>query len=139
MPASSISRVGRRRIMPAADPRALRWRGVCESAGVAEYVSTYRWLDLHGRPRSVDLLIDDPDTRRICAYAPPEDRGPDDQGTDDRSPDDQGAEPVLVAVLDADGKFLRLASAASYGLDTAAAWNNLFDLCRAAQGHQGAY
>lgn len=89
-----------------------------------EYVSTYRWLDLFGRPRVVDIFVEDNETRRISAYAR-EDVG----------------DPVLVAVLDPDGKFLRLASAkaAMYGLDTAAAWNNLFDLCRAAQGHRGAY
>jgi hypothetical protein len=47
-----------------------------------------------------------------------------------------GEEPVLVGRLDVHGKFTRLnhTEAATYGLDTAAAWNNLYDLCRSAQG-----
>jgi hypothetical protein len=84
------------------------------------FASTYRWLDRHGEYRKIDIFVDTAPTREVEAFAAGEE-----------------GEPVLVARLDAHGKFTRLARAESvqYGLDTAAAWNNLYDLCRSAHGH----
>jgi hypothetical protein len=90
-----------------------------------KFVSTYRWLDRHGEYRRIDIFVGPAPTREVEAYA-----------------NDPDGDPVLVARLDAHGKFSRLERSASipYGLDTAAAWNNLYDLCRSAHGHhEGPY
>jgi len=88
------------------------------------FVSTYRWLDTFGRMRMVDIFRTDPVTREIRVYA---------IGEDDAQ--------VLVAAVDADGKFTRLVhtETVKYGFDTAAAWNNLIDLCRMAHGSTNIY
>lgn len=80
-----------------------------------EFVMAYRWLDRHGQKRSVDILADA--DAQVWAYASKND------GT-----------PVLIGFVDANGKFSRLAQAQAieYGMDTAAAWNDLIELCRQA-------
>lgn len=90
----------------------------------ARYISTYRWLDLYGRARSVDIYLDDEVDRRVRVYAT-----------------DNDGNAVLVAAVDENGKFTRLVreQAVTYGLDTAAAWNNLIELCRFANNHHSVY
>jgi hypothetical protein len=86
----------------------------------ARLVTTYRWLDKYGQLRKVDIFVGPAPEREVEAFAAGEDP------------------PVLVARLDDHGKFTRLerTEALAYGLDTAAAWNNLYDLCRSAHGHR---
>ncbi len=90
----------------------------------AKLVTTYRWLDKYGQLRKVAIFLGPAPEREVEAYAIPV--------------DDAEGEPVLVARLDERGKFTRLqrSEAIAYGLDTAAAWNNLYDLCRSAHGHR---
>jgi hypothetical protein len=82
-----------------------------------EYTGTFQWFDRFGHPRLVDVYADRGADARVWAYA----RG--DDGT-----------PVLVAGVGREGNFVRLVAsrAVTYGLDTAAAWNDLFEICRKA-------
>jgi len=86
-------------------------------------VTTYRWLDKYGQLRKVDIFVGAAPERKVEAYA---------------NSDGVAGDPVLVARLDEHGKFTRLqhSQAIAYGLDTAAAWNNLYDLCRSAHGER---
>jgi len=88
-----------------------------------EFVTSYRWLDSYGRLRTVDIFTEPTAERRVWAY----------------SVDDGGK--VLVATVGADDKFARLVAseAVKYGLDTAAAWNNLIELCRFAHATGAVY
>ncbi len=98
--------------------------GPIDEAKERKYVTTYRWLDSYGRPRSVDVFTEPTSSRRVWAYAT-----------------GAGGNPVLVATMSADGKFARLTrdEAIGYGLDTAAAWNNLIELCRFAHSTGSVY
>lgn len=92
-------------------------------------VTTYRWLDKYGQLRRISIFVGPDPQREVEAYAAADsDRDGDIDAVD--------AAPVLVARMDESGKFTRLQHeiATRYGLDTAAAWNNLFDLCRSAHG-----
>ena len=76
----------------------------------AVLVQAYRWLDTHGRPQRLSIYAEPVPDARVWAYA------------------DDGE---LVAAVTAEGKFMRRAGAdVTYGVDTAAAWNDLIELCR---------
>jgi hypothetical protein len=83
--------------------------------------TTYRWLDRFGQLRKIKIYVGPAPDRQVEAFA---------------DMDGDAEDPVLVARLDEHGKFSRLhrETAIQYGLDTAAAWNNLYDLCRNAHG-----
>jgi len=73
-------------------------------------VQAYRWLDTHGEVRCLSIYAEAVSDARVWAYA---------EGGD------------LVAAMTTEGKFMRRAGAdVAYGLDTAAAWNDLIEVCR---------
>jgi hypothetical protein len=88
------------------------------------FYTTVRWLDRHGVNRSADVLTEPGPDARVWAYA----------NNDDGS-------RTLIGAMHSDGKFFRLsaANAGGYGMDTAAAWNNLIEVCRRAHIRSNPY
>jgi hypothetical protein len=78
-----------------------------------EFVTTFRWLDRGGEPRVIEIYAEPTTDARVWAYAR------------------DGENLVLVGAIRDDGKFYHLVrdKAVAYGLDTEAAWNDLFQVC----------
>ena len=73
-------------------------------------MQAYRWLDTHGQTRSLSIYAEPVPDARVWAYA---------AGGD------------LVAAVTSEGKFLRRTVVArDCGMDTAASWNDLIEVCR---------
>lgn len=84
--------------------------------GAGRRIRWYGWLDRHGVTRHADIYVDDDDPdQRIRVYAPPE------AGT-----------RQLLATMTGNGRFYRMGDdhAHAYGLQTSAAWNDLYEVCR---------
>lgn len=79
-----------------------------------EFVTTFKWLDRGGEPRTIEIYAEHKADARVWAYAR----------------DDFGDLHLVGAIRD-DGKFYHLVrdKARAYGLDTEAAWNDLFQMC----------
>jgi hypothetical protein len=78
-----------------------------------EFVTTFRWLDRGGEPRAVEVYAEHSTDARVWAYAR------------------DGERLILVGAIREDGQFYHLVrdKAVEYGLDTEAAWNDLFQIC----------
>jgi hypothetical protein len=80
------------------------------------FLTSYRWTDSYGRERSLDIFVESAADPRVWVYTPDE---------DDR---------VLVALVSNDGTVSRSTPAlTASGMDTAAAWNDLVEICRRAR------
>lgn len=76
-------------------------------------VRTYRWMDTFGAVRALDIYAEPTRDARVWVYT---------RAGDDRQ---------LVAMVTPDGRFMRhSALGRECGLDTAAAWNDLIEVCR---------
>ena len=78
------------------------------------FVRTYRWMDTFGSPRALDIYAEEA-TRdaRVWVYL------------------GDGDTRRLVAMITPEGRFLRHSELGrECGLDTAAAWNDLIEICR---------
>lgn len=77
------------------------------------FVRTYRWMDTFGVARALDIYAEPVRDARVWVYT---------HDSGDRR---------LVAMVTADGRFIRhSALGRECGLDTAAAWNDLIEVCR---------